>query len=906
MRKRPNGALLLALLAMGGIATTYADSPWDGPEDAEDSGKRSGHHRSVSKDHWSTDHHERWNRADTSFQRIATLPIYANNGDLEEETVSEIIAVSDDGVTLVYTDGPLQQIGFVDIGDAHNPIPAGVVPLVGEPTSVDVLGDHYALVAVNTSADFVDTSGELVVVDILSRKIVGSIDLGGQPDSVKISPDGRYAAVAIENERNEELCVGGTNSGTAVPEDDDLAAKACVQGGGAVGVLPQTAGSAVDTNGNLDNPPGYLAIVEIRGKDPADWKWDHVELTGLASYAPEDPEPEFVDINEHNEAVVTLQENNYLVIVDLAKRKVVKHFDLGTVTLEGVDATEDGTISLTDTLVDLPREPDAVAWVPAGHRGRHVIATANEGDLFGGSRGFSLFDRRGGVLFDSSTSLEEIAVGHGHYPEERSENKGSEPEAIEFGRIDHRDYLFVGSERGSFIAVYRLLRHGWPKFEQLLPGPLGPEGLLAIPDRKLLIASGEEDDPAFGVRSTLMIYQLKDGDPSYPQIISAGPGDSPTPWSALSGMVAVPWDTDTLLAVWDSFCSTSNIFRIDVSSQPAQVIDAMSIQGGSGDYDPEGIAIAPDGTLWIASEGNASDERSNRLLQVDRYGNVVTEVGLPGEILACRAASESRGTLGSGFEGVAIWPKAGGNRYQLLVAQQRGWDYTTPECEHLDDDTGGLNANDEPNRTRIWIYDPHLGHWDHVAWELAPLPANASWVGLSEITQAPDGSYVVLERDNRTGDFTAIKTLVRVQPESAFDGLVSASDKSVFDLLPKLMATNGWITDKPEGVAITDYGRTYLVTDNDGVDDWSGETWFLDLGDFQTLFPKAAAWGDLLRFEVGAANEAQTPSFTNRGHQFRCVTTPCHGRLNYRMLDLEPLRKLCLQCHGGSRRNRGA
>jgi hypothetical protein len=30
-------------------------------------------------------------------------------------------------------------------------------------------------------------------------------DLGGQPDSVAASPDGRYLAVAIENERDEDL-----------------------------------------------------------------------------------------------------------------------------------------------------------------------------------------------------------------------------------------------------------------------------------------------------------------------------------------------------------------------------------------------------------------------------------------------------------------------------------------------------------------------------------------------------------------------------------------------------------------------------------------------------------------------------------------------------------------------------
>jgi hypothetical protein len=178
-----------------------------------------------------------------------------------------------------------------------------------------------------------------------------------------------------------------------------------------------------------------------------------------------------------------------------------------------------------------------------------------------------------------------------------------------------------------------------------------------------------------------------------------------------------------------------------------------------------------------------------------------------------------------------------GRAYKLLVAQQRGWDYTTPECEALDDDAGGLNANGEPNRTRIWIYETGTGAWDHIAWELAPLPTNASWVGLSEITRAPDDAYVVLERDNRSGDFAVLKTLVKVHATAFADRLISNSEKSVYDLMPGLKATNGWITDKPEGVAIASDGRTFVVTDNDGVEDWSGETWFLNLGNFRRLFP---------------------------------------------------------------------
>ncbi|MCP5199138.1 MAG: esterase-like activity of phytase family protein [Gammaproteobacteria bacterium] len=745
-------------------------------------------------------HAERWHRPALSFNRVSTLGNYLNNGDIADETVSEIVAASADGMTLVYTDSPLGQIGFVDITDPAHPAPTGKLGVGGEPTSVEVLGNRYALVAVNTSTSFSAPGGKLAVVDLAAHAVVHEIDLGGQPDSVKLSPDHRYLAVAIENERDEDVTVGG------------------VEGG-----LPQ-------------DPPGYLAIIDLNGASPLTWARRDVDLTGLAGYAPEDPEPEFVDVNDANEAVVTLQENNHVVIVDLPSGRVVGDFPAGTVDLDGVDTVEEDVISLTGSLRDVPREPDAVAWVETGRHGNSFIATANEGDLFGGSRGFSLFNRSGAVVYDSDTSYEYLAVQHGHYPESRSENKGSEPESIEFARFGRDNLLFVGSERGSFIAVYEM-NGAHPRFRQLLPAPLGPEGLLAIPARGLLVASGEADDPSLGVRSAMMIYQLQRGDADYPQILSEDVRGKPIPWSALSGMVAVPGRDDTLLAVWDSYYAESRVLRIDASDKPAVITESTPIRGGTGNYDPEGIAIAPDRTLWVASEGNASDSRPNRLLQLDSNGILLNEIGLPDAILACRAASANRATLGSGFEGVAVLPGKRRERdYRLMVAQQRGWDYTTPECEDLDDDDGGLDAHGQPRRTRLWIYDPADGSWEHIAWTLADLPPDAAWVGLSEVTRTPDGDLLVLERDNRTGDFAALKTLAKVDRRATRDGLVEAAEKDVVDLLPALRASHGWVSDKPEGVAVTDAGKVYVVTDNDGVDDWSGETWFLRLGRLRRLF----------------------------------------------------------------------
>ena len=51
-----------------------------------------------------------------------------------------------------------------------------------------------------------------------------------------------------------------------------------------------------------------------------------------------------------------------------------------------------------------------------------------------------------------------------------------------------------------------------------------------------------------------------------------------------------------------------------------------------------------------------------------------------------------------------------------------------------------------------------------------------------------------------------------------------------YDFLPDLQAPRGYVLDKVEGFAVDAGGNGFAVTDNDGVDDASGETQFLRLG----------------------------------------------------------------------------
>ena len=116
------------------------------------------------------------------FNRIASFPVSLNNPEAKA-TSSEIIAASADGMTLVYSDSPAGGIGFIDITDAKAPKAAGFLALDGEPTSVTIIGSKvYA--AVNTSENKANPSGKLVVVDLATKAIDSTVDLGGQPDSM--------------------------------------------------------------------------------------------------------------------------------------------------------------------------------------------------------------------------------------------------------------------------------------------------------------------------------------------------------------------------------------------------------------------------------------------------------------------------------------------------------------------------------------------------------------------------------------------------------------------------------------------------------------------------------------------------------------------------------------------------
>lgn len=699
---------------------------------------------------------------DMVFNRVATFPVLANlpvDRDAAGETVAEIIAASEDGMTLIYTDSEQEALGFVDITDPANPVASGFVELQGEPTSVAVSGG-IALVAVNESEDYVNVAGDLIAVDIATKEVVATCALDGQPDSIATGEG--FVAIAIENERDEDL--------------ND-------------GVIPQM-------------PAGNLTLVDLENGVPVCNTLRVVDMTGFADIGGSDPEPEFVAING-NTVVVTIQENNHLAVVDASTGEVTASFSAGSVDLSMIDTEEDGMIRPVETVEDVAREPDAVKWLDEAH-----FVTANEGDYEGGSRGFTIFNVDGTVVYDSGSDLEHLAIRLGHYPEERSGNKGAEPEGIEIATYGDHTLLFIGLERAGLIAVYDAGDPAAPTFLQALPTGIAPEGLLAIADRGLFVVANEadlrEDD---GPGSSIMIYAREEGPAAYPTIQSGNDMGVPIPFAALSGLTAHPVVASTLFAVSDSFLGEAAIYRLDASSMPAVITQrfVVTMDGEPVEnLDLEGVSMTADGGFWLASEGHPERDRPNQIIRTSATGEVQEMITLPAELFD--------GWTRFGLEGITT------DGPMVWVAQQRTW------------------GDDDPGFVKLMGYNTVSGEWSAVSYQLDE-PVNG-WVGLSEITALGNGQFLIVERDNQIGDNAVVKRLYLIDMTGLEPGM-SAMDAPIVekvlvrDLLVDLASPNGYVLDKIEGFTIAADGTAYIMTDNDGVDDHSGETQFINLGQLE-------------------------------------------------------------------------
>ena len=208
--------------------------------------------------------------------------------------------------------------------------------------------------------------------------------------------------------------------------------------------------------------------------------------------------------------------------------------------------------------------------------------------------------------------------------------------------------------------------------------------------------------------------------------------------------------------------------------------------------DPEGVTLAPDGTLWMV------DEYGPYIIRVSREGRIL-ERTLPPSPFKERKHNQ-------GFEGVTFSPDG----KTLFAALQ-----SSPQ--------GATNTN----RTYIAAMDIESKTFRTFAYDLTDPksldypPGVKAAIGINALETIDDHTLLVIERDNQVGENARVKRIYLVDLNGADNN--TPVRKTLYADLYAL----GYRMEKPEGLAIRDEKTVVVINDNDAVPGSPTEVWVL-------------------------------------------------------------------------------
>lgn len=435
-----------------------------------------------------------WAESSVSATLLATYS--TGLADVEEEISSgETVALRGDRLYVTNANDV-----SLDIVDVSNPAAPRLVKRVdlkaygATVNSVDVSSKNLIAVAIDASKK---TNPGTVVFLTPGGQVIRTAQVGAGPDMVVFTPAGDRLLVANEGEPD---CYG---AGCTDP----------VGSVSVIDVLPMKPKLTVHTIGFAD-------VVLPAG----------VRVFGPGATPAQDLEPEYIAVSDDGKtAWVTLQENNAIAKLDLDTLSVGAIFPLGYkdhgLAGNGLDTSDrDSAINIRPWNNVLGMyQPDAVAQFRAG--GQTWLISANEGDtrdydgfaeevrardagttvadagsnsslgrltvtntppggdldnlyVFG-ARSFSIWNADSGSLaWDSGDQLEQITAerlpahfnsnNDEHNFDNRSDNKGPEPEGVAVGQAGGKTYAFIGLERIGGVMVYDVTDPLAPVFQDYL------------------------------------------------------------------------------------------------------------------------------------------------------------------------------------------------------------------------------------------------------------------------------------------------------------------------------------------------------------------------------------------------------------------------------------------------------
>jgi|GEM_PF-116254 len=251
----------------------------------------------------------------------------------------------------------------------------------------------------------------------------------------------------------------------------------------AVGLLPQL--GVISFDGNKLDPSNEDGVINIDNFDVLGLR----EPDGIASYEV-DGVKFYVTANEGDGRDVDESRGADLVDGDLENGEV--DADIGDELLAQLaDESQLGRLKFSNVDGDIDGDGDI-----------DVLHSF-------GSRSFTIFDEFGNVVFDSGDDFALITAdqipeafnseGDAGSFDDRSDDKGVEPESVTLGEIDGQTYAFIALERVGGVMIYDVSDPYAPSFEQYVrvEGDIAPEGLKFIsaedsPTGKPLLAVANE------------------------------------------------------------------------------------------------------------------------------------------------------------------------------------------------------------------------------------------------------------------------------------------------------------------------------------------------------------------------------------------------------------------------------
>jgi len=448
---------------------------------------------------------------------------------------AEIVAHDPATQRLLIVNAPQATVDVLSIADPAAPTLVTTLDVTAFGAVANSVAVKNGLIAVAVEATRKTDPGVVVFFNS-SLQVVRTIAVGSLPDMLTFTPDGRYVIVANEGEPNsygEDDSVDPLGTVSIIDLDRGLAG-ATVRSVDFRAFNGQVLDSSIrifgpDATVAQDLEPEYIAVSQ-------DSKTAWVTLQENNAVAVIDIRTGAVQrlaglgTKNHNAVGAGLDpsdRDNAIAIAPWPVRSFYLPDGIATYRVKGQDYillanegdarewpgyVEDLRIGAASVALDPKAFPNGAALKSNSRLGRlKIIPGAGDTDRDGdydvlyafGGRSFSIRRADGSLVWDSGDQFEQKtaaalpanfnASNDTHAFDNRSDDKGPEPESVIVGKVFGREYAFIGLERIGGVMVYDVSEPAAPEFVQYVnfrdftqpvksldAGDLGPEGLAFI------------------------------------------------------------------------------------------------------------------------------------------------------------------------------------------------------------------------------------------------------------------------------------------------------------------------------------------------------------------------------------------------------------------------------------------